>query len=205
MTDVTYVMYHSTYYPEDGYHDGILKIFDDKISAFEELIMEDNSSNLNKHYEDLFIKEFKNDTIYVIKEKISKYQEKNNLIEQDDKEKIATYREKNNFIIDEDKNIYYRKNNDIDLIKKNRDYFTKFNQVEKIANELNEMFQQNYDNKMEKYRNKEIKHPIFRKYNLDRISYLSNYPFEEDNLEIKENKLTKALEEILEFQNSLKN
>lgn len=204
MTDTTYVMYHSTYYPEDGYHDGILKIFDDKISAFEELIAEENSSNLNKHYEDLFIKEFKNDTIYVIKEKLSKLHEKNNLIKQDDIEKIPKYHEKNNFIIDEDKNIYYRKNNDINLIKKNTDYFTKFNQVEKLANELNKMFQQDYDNKMKKYRNGEIPHPILRKYNLDRISYLSNYPFEEENLEIKENKLTKALEEILEFQKSLK-
>lgn len=205
MTDTTFVMYHSTYYPEDGYHDGILKIFDDKISAFEELIAEENSSNSNKHYEDLFIKEFKNDTIYVIKEKISKYQVKNNLIEQDDKEKIPEYREKNNFIIDEDKNIYYRKNNDIELIIKNKGYFTKFNQVEKMANELNEMFQQDYNNKMVKYRNGEISHPILRKYNLDRVSYLSNYPFEEDNLKIKENKLTIALEEILEFQKSLKN
>ena len=66
-----------------------VKIFDDKISAFEELIVKENSSNSNKHYEDLFIKEFKNDTIYVIKEKISKYQVKNNLIEQDDKQKIT--------------------------------------------------------------------------------------------------------------------
>lgn len=196
MPEFTYVLYSSSSYPEDGYYEKILKYFDNKEEAFESLIKRDLNEGLHM-YQDGFIRVFENDKFY-------EKEDKNNKDKSDNKDKIKKYYTKNGFILDMDeKNIYYCKDNNKELVNKNSDYLTKFKQVENLSNELNKLYEEHYDLCIIKYRNKEIKHPVLRKYVLDKYIYLSNYPFQEDSIEKNESKLSSILDDIIKRQNEI--
>lgn len=195
MPEFTYVLYSSSCYPEDGYYEKIIKYFDNRDEAFESLIKRDSEKGMLM-YQEAFIRVFENDKFY---EKEDKNKDKN-----DNKDKIKKYYTKNGFVLDiDEKNIYYCKDNNTELVNKNSDYLTKFKQVENLSNELNKSYEEYYDLCMIKYRNKEIKHPVLRKYVLDKYIYFNNFPFQQESLEKNEFKLSSMLDDIIKRQNEI--
>ncbi len=180
MSNKIYIIYNSSFYPEDSYQEYIIGITKNKIEAYNKLINDECS----KHglYTESFIKEFDEDTFYEKDADIKKYYTLNG------------------FIIDQDKNIFYHK--DEKLINDNIKLMELYNIFKDNIKKVNILFQKDYDNKMIDYRDKKIKHPVLKTYR-DELYFLSKYPYAESQIEKTENNLSSINNDIIKTINDL--
>lgn len=159
-----WLLIHCSYYPESDNTCNIASVYDNKEEAFKNLI--DMKLQLNESYEQLSLVEVIEDDIKCVQRK---------------------YNNVGDFIISNNE-IVFHKNNDQNLIKKNIELKDKYNEIQQKIDEINILFQKEYDQEMISYKNKQNRHPVLKNYKKNFI-YFAQYPYNVQQIEKFENKI----------------
>jgi hypothetical protein len=157
-----WLLIHCSYYPESQNTCNIVAAYDNKEEAFKNLI--DRELNIHRSYEQLSLVEVIEDDINCVQRK---------------------YNSVGNFITSNNEIVYHR-NNDQNLINRNIKLKEKYDNIQKNIDELNNLFQKEYDNEMISYKNKQNRHPVLKKYQKNFI-FFSYIPYCLEKIEKFEN------------------
>jgi len=164
-----YILVYTCSYPEDGPSDNVVGIYDNKELALKEL---SKGADRNDY------------------EFVSMYEMEEEQIYKDGRNDIDKYQPRNGFIMIEDKIVWHQ---DTQLIERNEKLFEKNKQLNEKINQLNEIYKMKYDQDMELYKQKKIRHPILKTYKESRFY---NYPYEKNKIEKVEKDINSELVEV---------
>ena len=174
-----WLLIHCSYYPESQNTCNIVAAYDNKEEAFKNLI--DMELKIHRSYEQLSLVEVIEDDIKCVQRKYSNV---------------------GNFIISNNE-IVFHKNNDQNLIKRNIKLKDKYNEIQQKIDEINILFQKEYDQDMISYKNKQNRHPVLKNYKKNFI-YFALYPYSVEQIEKFENKINSTYQLVSNKLNDLR-